>query len=66
VHRLTGAVTACAGALLLMVSLAPGAATAASTAGQVTIYSGLRSPEAITAGPDGALWFTNIGNNSIG
>jgi streptogramin lyase len=23
-------------------------------------------PEGITAGPDGALWFTNAGNNSIG
>jgi len=23
-------------------------------------------PESIVAGPDGALWFTNVGNNTIG
>ena len=26
----------------------------------------LRAPYGITAGPDGNLWFTNSGNNSIG
>ena len=33
-----------------------------------TDYSGptISSPVAITAGPDGALWFTNASNNSIG
>jgi len=36
----------------------------ASGAGHVTIYPGLSNPEAITVGPDGALWFTN--NDSIG
>jgi streptogramin lyase len=37
----------------------------ASGAGTVRIYQGIGSPEGITAGPDGALWFTNYGNNSI-
>jgi virginiamycin B lyase len=34
----------------------------------VTIFkrSGISFPAAITAGSDGALWFTNDGNNSIG
>ncbi len=31
----------------------------------VTVYPGI-DPGSITAGPDGALWFTNPGNNSIG
>ena len=29
-------------------------------------YLGNDAPYGITAGPDGALWFTNAGNNSIG
>jgi streptogramin lyase len=33
---------------------------------QLTIYAGIDSPEHITAGPDGALWFTNEFGNSIG
>jgi virginiamycin B lyase len=49
-------------------------AIAASTAGNITIYSssGIRLSTAayansgIAAGPDGALWFTNPGNNTIG
>ena len=28
--------------------------------------TGISEPEGIVAGPDGALWFTNPGNNSIG
>ncbi len=28
--------------------------------------TGINAPEGITAGPDGALWFTNAANNSIG
>jgi streptogramin lyase len=34
----------------------------------VTIYTGtgIDNPIGIAAGPDGALWFTNDGNNSIG
>ena len=31
----------------------------------MTVYAGI-DPGSITAGPDGALWFTNPGNNSIG
>ncbi len=38
----------------------------ASGAGKVTIYPGISRPSGITAGPDGALWFTNNTNNSIG
>jgi streptogramin lyase len=34
----------------------------------VTNYTGtgISNPNGVTAGPDGALWFTNYGNNSIG
>ncbi|MGA8725208.1 MAG: putative Ig domain-containing protein [Acidimicrobiales bacterium] len=34
----------------------------------MTNYTGyqISQPEGITTGPDGALWFTNAGNNSIG
>jgi virginiamycin B lyase len=48
------------------------AATAAgcghSNAGQVSVYRdpSIRAPHSITAGPDGALWFTNTNGNSIG
>ena len=38
---------------------------AASGGGQVTIYPGIDGPDAIASGPDGALWFTNYGNNTI-
>jgi virginiamycin B lyase len=39
-----------------------------TTAGVVTNYTGtgIDSPWDITTGPDGAMWFTNHGNNSIG
>ena len=39
-----------------------------TTAGVVTNYTGtgINDPYGITAGPDGALWFTNFDNNSIG
>ena len=39
-----------------------------TTAGVISRYTGtgILDPEGITAGPDGALWFTNWGNNSIG
>ena len=39
-----------------------------STDGNVTNYTGagIYLPEGIAAGPDGALWFTNYGSNSIG
>ena len=28
--------------------------------------TGISAPAGITSGPDGALWFVNVGNNSIG
>jgi virginiamycin B lyase len=35
---------------------------------RVSIFTsaGIDDPFAITTGPDGALWFTSLGNNSIG
>ena len=55
------------GLLVLTLSLTVGTA-AASGAGKVTIYTGtgVDNPIEIAAGPDGALWFTNYGNGSIG
>jgi virginiamycin B lyase len=38
----------------------------ASGVGHVKIFPGISIPGGITAGPDGALWFTDNGNNSIG
>ncbi|MCC5952025.1 MAG: S-layer homology domain-containing protein [Acidimicrobiia bacterium] len=37
-------------------------------AGVVSIFTGtgIASPHGIAAGPDGTLWFTNLGNSSIG
>jgi virginiamycin B lyase len=32
----------------------------------VSEYLGIDEPSGMAAGPDGALWFTNSGNNSIG
>ena len=44
------------------------ASTASASTPVVTNYTGtgIDEPLAITAGPDGALWFTNQANNSIG
>ncbi len=44
------------------------AAVVLSLAGVVTLFggTGISVPQAITVGPDGALWFTNHGNDSIG
>jgi streptogramin lyase len=68
-RRLRGAVVL-AGVPLLSLSLGPGVAGAsvasASAAGSVRVYAGLDGPAGITAGPDGAMWFTNTGNSSIG
>ena len=49
-------------------SLASNSIGRITTSGVVTNYtgSGISSPEGITSGPDGALWFTNDGNGSIG
>src|ERR1700691_4982033 len=38
----------------------------ASRTSPVMSASGIDDPVGITAGPDGALWFTNFHNNSIG
>jgi streptogramin lyase len=54
-----------AGVPLVSIGLTAGVASA-STAGSMTIYPGIDSPYGITAGPDGALWFTNNHGNSIG
>jgi virginiamycin B lyase len=40
--------------------------TLAGKARKVTLYSGMDWPWSIATGPDGALWFSNEGNNSIG
>jgi hypothetical protein len=75
VRRLRGPVAVLAGMPLLSLSLGAGVSLAAggadatgvanaSGAGSVKIYPGI-DPVSITAGPDGALWFTNAGN-SIG
>ena len=39
-----------------------------TTSGEITIYSDptINGPISITTGPDGALWFANEYNNSIG
>ncbi len=61
--------------LLLVVgaSFLPGAHSssfpvAASSNVGVTLsnFPGIGSPDGVTTGPDGALWFTNLSNNSIG
>ena len=56
---------------MLMAAAAIGtAATAgaapASGAGRVTVFPSTVGPEEITAGPDGALWFTEAAANKIG
>jgi virginiamycin B lyase len=64
---LIGPVAVLAGVPLLSLSLAAGTAgaagaPAASGPGNVTIYAAIYDPQGITAGPDGALWFTDKGN----
>ncbi len=47
----------------------PAAAAPANASGphhEVTLFRGISDPAGIVAGPDGALWFTNNRNNSIG
>lgn len=46
-------------------AVVPGAASASAT-GQVKIFPGISIPGGITAGPDGALWFTNLFGGSVG
>ena len=42
--------------------------TASASTPMISTYTGtgISGPSEITAGPDGALWFTNPGNNTIG
>jgi virginiamycin B lyase len=46
----------------------PGTIGRISTTGTVTVLSSrkINGPSGITAGPDGALWFTNYAGNTIG
>ena len=57
-------------AITAFAALASGTATAATpaAAGHITSFSAgiFSKPDGIVAGPDGALWFTNFGGNSIG
>ena len=66
-HRLAGPIAVLVGVPVLTLSLAAGVAHA-SGAGKVTHFTGsaINEPQGIAAGPDGALWFTNAGNNTIG
>jgi streptogramin lyase len=64
-RRVAGATVLLIGMPVLSVSLTVGTA-AASGAGKVAIYPGMSGPEVMAAGSDGALWFTNNANNSIG
>jgi virginiamycin B lyase len=41
-------------------------AFASTRSGAVTVISGISAPFGIAAGPDGARWFTDDGNNTIG
>ena len=57
-------------ATLLVAALVPMAlaGTARATPSGLTTYpsTGIFGPASITTGPDGALWFTNAGNGTIG
>ena len=67
--RLASPPIALLGLVVAMLVLALGAGSvAAAGAPTVSIFSDPRIsfPQRIAAGPDGALWFTNDGNNSIG
>ena len=61
--RVRRLVPACLLAGLIVVAVA-----AAAPVGTVSYYAdpSISDPAGIAAGPDGALWFTNHGNNSIG
>lgn len=65
-----GRMMACVGltAVISLVDIPLADATGSTAPGTVTIYGdpSINNPEPIVAGPDGALWFGNIGNNSIG
>ena len=65
-HRWGASLAALVGAPALIVGLMVGPAAAASGAGQVREYAGISDAAGIVSGPDGALWFTDTGNNSVG
>ena len=66
-RRLVTSTTVLVSLSVLSLGLTAGSA-AASGAGVVTTYTGtgIHDPQGIAAGPDGALWFTNIRKNSTG
>ena len=71
VHRWAISMAALAVLMGLPIGVAnpTGAVTAPTGAGKVTFYTDrsiVGQGNGIAAGPDGALWFTNQGNNSIG
>ena len=61
-----GCVLTLVASVVTMVAGGPGAA--ASPVGTIVTYSAtsIHSPDGITAGPDGNMWFANISGNSIG
>src|ERR1700721_3091317 len=67
VRRLVRSTTIVVGVSVLTLALTAGSA-APSGGGAVTRYRGfgINEPYNITSGPDGALWFVNQGNGSIG
>jgi streptogramin lyase len=65
IRRLAGLTAVAVGVPVLTLGLTTGTASA-SGAGQVTIYAATSRPVGITAGPGGALWFTDQENSSIG
>ena len=64
--RFAWTLLAVAGVCLCAPGLGIQQSEASSSVGQTTTYPGISNPHGITAGLDGALWFTNSGNNSIG
>jgi streptogramin lyase len=70
IGRLVGPVAVLVVLPFILLGLLVGSASAAATSvtGNITFYTGngIDGPTGITVGPDGALWFTNQGNNSIG
>jgi streptogramin lyase len=63
--RLAVVTSALLGVPVLALSVTAGMA-AASGAGQNTMYRGISEPWGVAAGSDGVVWFTSLGNDSIG
>jgi len=66
--RVGGVWRARAGLAARLVALAFGGAAQAAPVGTLTFYTdpSIGIPAEIAHGPDGALWFTNQSNNTIG